>query len=225
MNREQILYDVIEAVSALGVEEMLQRVDRIVAEITDADSTGIYTLDEQSQSVILRASKLHFAIAGELKMELGEGITGWVAEHGEAVILDKNAPQDPRFARVHNLPDDLYEGFLSVPIKSGEVIVGVINVKHEKPHEYPQETVKLLEMVGKLVGRAIEHAVLLEETESLRKALETQKLVGRAKGLLMEKEGLSENAAYHLLRKQAMKERKSLAEIAEAVITAAEVNS
>lgn len=224
-NNHEILYQVIEAISSLGIAKLLTKVNALVAKITDADSTGIYTLDEQGQSVILRASKLHFDIVGKLKMKIGEGITGWVAQFGKTVILEKDAAKDPRFSRVTGLPDDLYESFLSVPIKSGDVIIGVINIKHKNPHKYPNEQIKLLEMVGKLIGRTIEHADLLEKTKTLEEAVATQKAVNRAKGILMKKLKISENDAYHLIRKQATKERKSLKQIAEAIITSKQISN
>ncbi|MBI3379219.1 GAF domain-containing protein [Candidatus Gottesmanbacteria bacterium] len=143
VNNHEVLYQVIEAISSLETDELLAKVDALVAKITNADSTGVYILDEQGQSVILRASKLHFKIVGKLKMKIGEGITGWVAKHGKPVIIEKRAQKDPRFSRVIGLPDDLFESFLSVPIISGSVIVGVLNVKHRKPHIYPKKQVEL----------------------------------------------------------------------------------
>lgn len=220
----EILYQVIEAVSSLGIDELLTKVDLLVEKITNAVSTGIYTLDEHGQSVILRASKLHFDIIGKLRMKIGVGITGWVAQFGKIITLEKDAQKDPRFSRVTGLPDDLYESFLSVPILSGNVIIGVINVKHKNSHKYPRSQVKLLEMVGKLIGRAIEHTELLEKTKNLEVAIETQKAVNRAKGMLMEKLKVSENDAYHLIRKQATVERKPMKQIAEAIITSSHIS-
>lgn len=219
LNTEKILYEVINAISVLDIDEMLLKIDIIVTKLTDADSTGIYTLDHTSQSVILRASKLHSTLVNKLKMEIGEGITGWVAKFGKTVVITKDASFDARFFRVIGLPDDLYQAFLSVPIKSGDVIVGVINVKHKESHQYPMEEVQLLEVIGKLIGKALEHAELLEKTKNLEEALATQKAVNKAKGILMAEKNLSENDAYHLIRKQAMKERKTMKEVAESILT------
>lgn len=217
---QNYLYQIIGAISSLGLEEMLIKIDKIVTNMTDADSTGIYTLDEKTDSVVLRASKLHFKIVNKLKMKRGEGITGWVVEHGEVVVVENEATKDPRFSRVVDLPDDLYESFLSVPIKSNLVVVGVINVKHKDSHRYPKEQIEALENIGELVGRAVEHAILLEKSKSLEEAIETQKLVNRAKGILMDKKNLSENDAYHQMRVLSMKKRKSMRSIAEAMVTA-----
>ena len=62
---------------------------------------------------------------------------------------------------------------------------------------------------------------LREELDRARQALDERKVVERAKGILMQERGLSEEAAYALLRKAAMSDNKRVMEIAQAVITAA----
>ena len=223
LNEVEIMKSVIDAVSSLDIDNLLHAVDKIISDITLADSTGIYTFDKSGASVILRASKIHFDCVGKLKMHLGQGITGWVAQHGKSVIIEQGAPDDIRFARIADLPDDLYEAFLSIPILSGNVVVGVINVKYKNKHKYPPNQIKMVEMIAKLIGRSIEHAVLLEETQTLKNALATQKAVNCAKGILIKKYNISENEAYQLLRKQAMNKRLSMIEVAEALISTQEL--
>ncbi|MCW5876877.1 MAG: ANTAR domain-containing protein [Anaerolineales bacterium] len=78
--------------------------------------------------------------------------------------------------------------------------------------------IKLLAAVGKLAGGAVENALLLEETLALKEALALRKLVERAKGVLMRRRGLSEPEAFKLLQKESMDTRKSIKEVAEAVL-------
>ncbi|PAU98301.1 ANTAR domain-containing response regulator [Paracoccus salipaludis] len=59
------------------------------------------------------------------------------------------------------------------------------------------------------------------ELETTRRALEERKLIDRAKGILMRARGLSEDEAYALLRKTAMDQKKKMAEVAGALVTAA----
>jgi response regulator NasT len=61
------------------------------------------------------------------------------------------------------------------------------------------------------------------ELDRTRTALEERKVIDRAKGILMRAKNLSEDDAYTLLRSTAMKEKKKIAEIAQSVITAAEM--
>jgi two-component system, response regulator PdtaR len=72
------------------------------------------------------------------------------------------------------------------------------------------------------VSRYAEMNVLAQQVGDLAERLETRKVLDRAKGLLMAS-GLSEPEAFHRLQKLAMDKRKSLREVAEAVVTAHEV--
>jgi len=64
---------------------------------------------------------------------------------------------------------------------------------------------------------------LESELEKTRSALEERKVIDRAKGILMKAKNLTEETAYALLRKTAMNENKKIAEVAQSVITAAEL--
>ncbi|MBI4724548.1 MAG: ANTAR domain-containing protein [Rhodomicrobium sp.] len=62
-----------------------------------------------------------------------------------------------------------------------------------------------------------------EELDRTKSALEERKVIDRAKGILMRAKGLGEEEAYRLLRKTAMNEKKKIAEVAQSVVTAAEL--
>jgi two-component system, response regulator / RNA-binding antiterminator len=66
-------------------------------------------------------------------------------------------------------------------------------------------------------------ARMRDELERAKTALEERKVIDRAKGILMRAKGLDEEEAYRLLRKTAMNEKKKIAEIAQSVVTAAEL--
>ena len=73
------------------------------------------------------------------------------------------------------------------------------------------------------ISRFNAFARLEDELDRTRSALEERKVIDRAKGILMNVKGLSEEAAYALLRKTAMNENRKIAEVAQSVITAAEL--
>jgi response regulator NasT len=64
---------------------------------------------------------------------------------------------------------------------------------------------------------------LQSELEQTKSALEERKVIDRAKGILMKAKNLSEEQAYALLRKTAMNENRKIAEVAQSVVTAAEL--
>src|SRR3984957_1102625 len=73
------------------------------------------------------------------------------------------------------------------------------------------------------ISRFNAFARLQDELDRTRSALDERKVIDRAKAILMNAKNLSEDAAYTLLRKTAMNENKKIAEIAQSVITAAEL--
>jgi len=73
------------------------------------------------------------------------------------------------------------------------------------------------------ISRFNAYSRLERELEDARSALQARKIVDRAKGLLMRTRGLSEDAAYQLLRKAAMDQNRKIAEVAESLILAADL--
>lgn len=68
------------------------------------------------------------------------------------------------------------------------------------------------------ISRFVEFRELEKEVDNLQDQLETRKLVDRAKGILMDSQGLTESAAFRRIQKMSMNTRKSMREIAQAII-------
>lgn len=196
---------------------VLERIIELVSDTMGCDSCFLYVLDRNQ--LVLRASKNpHSNLIDKVAIPLGKGITGWVAAHKQHVAIPADAPKDPRFERFGNLPEDSYEAFLSVPILCRGKLVGVINMQHRDPHHHSQHQIRLVTLLGYLVGAEVELARMEEEKLQLANQLETRKLMERAKGILQKELGVDEEAAYLALQKQSRQRRKSIREIAEAII-------
>lgn len=213
------LYRVVQTVYRLELNEVLEEIVTIAEEVTQADSVLIYLVDSGAQELILRATKNpQPQLLQKITMKMGEGITGWVASQKQPVVLSEGASKDPRFKYFRSLPEDRFEAFLSVPLISKRGVVGVINVQHKRTHQHTEMETNLLAAVGKLVGGAVENALLIEETLELKEALELRKIVEKAKGVLMRRRQVSEEEAYKIIQKESMDTRKSIKEISEAVL-------
>src|SRR4051812_11518236 len=142
--------------SDLSLEEMLGEIVGLTVQVTECDACLVYLIDHQADEMVLRASQVpHAGALGEVRMQLGEGVTGWVAEHKSVVALASKASSDPRFKRFQALVEDTYEAFLSVPIVSGGEAIGVINVHHRQAHQHTQEETALLIFIGEQMGGAV----------------------------------------------------------------------
>jgi signal transduction protein with GAF and PtsI domain len=210
--------------TAAGFHEVLTRVVDFASALVKCDSCLIYVLE--SDELVLRASKNpHPEAVDRLKVRVGQGITGWVAEHQEPVAIAEKAALDPRFQFFHELPEDSYEAFLSVPLMCRGRVVGVINLQHRQHHVYRRREIRLMSTIGFLVGAEIEMARLEDVNFNLSEQLQTRKVVERAKGILQRDLGLSEEQAYLTLQRQSRQKRKPMREIAEAIVLSDEVKS
>lgn len=196
---------------------VLERIVDFVSTVIPCDSCFIYVL-EQDQLVLRASRNPHANLVDHLALRLGQGITGWVAEHREPVSIPEQALRDPRFKLFRDLPEDLFEAMLSVPILSASKVVGVINLQHRKPYRHTMQETRLLTTIGFLVGAEIERARLETENSQLSERLEVRKLIERAKGVMQRDYGMDEAEAYHALQRESRQRRKSMREIAEAVL-------
>lgn len=204
------------------LHDVLARVVEFAAALVKCDSCFAYVLE--NDELVLRASKNpHPEVVDRLKLRVGQGITGWVAEHRQPVAVPRNASQDARFKFFNELPEDRYEAFLSVPVLCRGRVVGVVNLQHRQPHTYSRREMKLISTVGFLVGAEMEMARLESENSHLSQQLETRKVVERAKGILQRELGLNEEQAYLALQRQSRQRRKSMKEVAEAIVLSEEV--
>ncbi len=173
----------------------------------------------EDDDLVLRASKNpHPEVIDRLKMRVGQGITGWVAEHLRPVVVPQNASEDFRFKLFNELPEDRFEAFLSVPLVSGGHLVGVINLQNRAPHQYTQREIGLVAAIGFLVGAEVERARLETEKTELSDRLETRKLIERAKGILQRDLKIGETDAYRIMQRESQQRRKSMKDISESIL-------
>ncbi|HLW78870.1 MAG TPA: GAF domain-containing protein [Terriglobia bacterium] len=204
------------------LHDVLNRVVELASTLVRCDSCFVYMVE--GDELVLRASKNpHPEVVDRLKLRMSEGITGWVAEHRQPVVIERNASDDRRFQFFSELPEDRYQAFLSLPILCRDRSVGVINLQNLLPHAYTPREIKLISTVGFLVGAEIERVRLESENSELSDQLRTRKLVERAKGIMQREYGLTEEEAYLTLQRQSRQRRKPMKEIAEAIVLAEDV--
>ncbi len=200
----------------------LERIVKFVSTVFSCDSCFLYTVEEDE--LVLRASKNpHGDVVDRLKISVGEGVTGWVAEHREVAAISDHASEDPRFNAFFNLPEDRFEAMLCVPILCANRVVGVLNLQHRERYDHTELERRLLSTIGTLVGAEMERARLETENSALVQRLEDRKLVDRAKGVLLRDLKISEDEAYRTMQRESRQRRRLMREIAEAILLAEEL--
>ncbi len=155
------LYGVIKLVSSsLEVMPMLGGVVDLATEATGCHACFIYLL-EDARLTIRAASPVFADAVGKVQFSVEEGLTGWVARHRTPEFIRDQAMEDPRMKYVPMLQEERFQSMVAVPIlaRSGDTI-GVIVLHTRAPHEFTEDTVKLLVHIASLVSGAIENAQL-----------------------------------------------------------------
>ncbi len=166
--------------SMLNIDGMLRKVAEIVTKVTGTDLCLIYLLDESGTELVLRGVSGETKDAvGKIRLRVGEGITGWVAQQGTHVILPREAWRDERFKPVPTLSQDSYQSMLSVPLRGPSGLVGVINVRTNPPHDYTKIQVSLLDSIARQVGGAVENYNLFRTVEQRASRLSTLSEISR----------------------------------------------
>jgi signal transduction histidine kinase len=173
--KARLLSRVIDTLGAgLGLDEVVQAVADLVTESTDTDICFVHLLDEDGRRLRLRGATPPFdQLAGSVELALGEGVSGWVAEHREPVVISDNKRADPRYRYIPALRGEEFVSMASVPITTanGE-LVGVFNVHTRTRRDFTEADTELLRSVAALVAGAIENARLHRRLAEREEALE-----------------------------------------------------
>ena len=154
-----------------------------VLHIMDGTIGGILLIDEQTQMLSYRVYRgLSDRYAEEVHLKMGEGIAGGVAQSGKSVLLE-DISIDSRAACRDLVSTEGLKAFVSVPLRSKDAVLGVLNVASHLPHKFTKDDMNLLHAIGDQVGVAIEQAELYDR---LRK--ERQNYQRLARHMLMAQE-------------------------------------
>jgi len=161
--------------SLFDLEEMLQAVAGVAVQVTGTDSSQVYLFNDAKDTLVLRAMDAgsEQELVGKVRLKVGEGLAGWVAQHKEAVAVERDAYHDKRFKFVPGLQEDKYESMLSAPLIYRTEIIGVINVRTVKPHTYTQTQVRFLQSIASQVSGAVENSRAYRKMERRASQLST----------------------------------------------------
>ena len=132
-------------------------------EIMGANTGGILLLDEERQMLCYRVYRgLSNGHAGEMCLRLGEGIAGRVVQSGEASMLE-DISDDPSVTCFDLITSEGIRAFASVPLRSKEKTLGVLNMASHEVRKFSPEDVRLWDNIAAQVAIAIENAKLHQE--------------------------------------------------------------
>ncbi len=165
----RLLHDVgLAAASGVRLEETLQAAaEALAAELPDVRVALMLLEPERNQLRIEASTGYHPDTVGSLRLRVGEGITGWVAQYGRPALVP-DVQSDHRYIEVAS---DI-RSELCVPLAAGPLIIGVLNVESPHVNAFTKDDQRLLSTLASNLTMLVERARLFEEVEAGRVELQ-----------------------------------------------------
>lgn len=209
--------------SGLYLEELLRLIVQVTAEIMNSKICSLMLLDPDNKELVVKATQsISERYNKKPNLKLGEGIAGIVAKENRPIcVLD--VKKDSRYLNQDIAQKEGLCSLASVPLAVKGRVIGVLNCYTQKKHAFTSPELAILTALANQAAIAIENAELDMKIKSAEEALAVRKLVERAKEILSQEAGIVPSEAFRLIQKQSMDTRKSMREIAEAIILAKDI--
>jgi PAS domain S-box-containing protein len=171
--RASIMTAIAESASAIGaslqLDEVLQTIVEQTTRALDVEAVSLALVEPGGKELSFRAAtgKRSKQIQG-LRIRLGQGVAGWVAREGKAIIVN-DAQNDKRFyEKVDEVTGYKTQAIACAPIQAKGRVIGVIEALNPSVGIFDNDDLPVLNGIGNLAGTAIEHAQLFEQMETAR---------------------------------------------------------
>ncbi|UCD93339.1 MAG: SpoIIE family protein phosphatase, partial [Candidatus Zixiibacteriota bacterium] len=154
---QQLLYEVSKTLSStLNIDEVLKQILGSLRKVVGFDAGGVFLVKE-AEGDILPAYSEGYEPEHEarLPLKIGQGLVGWVASAGEAVIVPDVA-KDDRYVSAH--PETRSE--IVAPVKIDGRVLGVLNLESNQPDKYDKNSLELVDAFASHAAISIERAYL-----------------------------------------------------------------
>lgn len=190
--------------------------------IPTATGAGVSLLDDQGHRTSKAATSAMVLEADDLQYRLDEGpcLTSWADRRTVRIDDITHDPRWPGWAEAVQ-PMHLLSS-LSAPLVLGERALGAVKVYSDLPSAFDERAERLLEGLAGSAALLLANVVSLDNgralSEHLRQALKARDTVQLAKGLLMGREGLTEDEAFQVLVTKARTTSREMREVASGII-------
>ncbi|MDD3345759.1 MAG: GAF and ANTAR domain-containing protein [Candidatus Omnitrophica bacterium] len=211
--------------SGMYLEELLRLVVQVTAEVMSSKISSLMLLDPDKKELIVKATQsISEAYNKKPNIPLGEGIAGEAARDNKLVCVP-DVKEDERYLNQDVARKEGLCSLVCVPLAVKGRVIGVLNCYTSKKHRFSKNELDLLVALANQAAIAIENAELDLRARSAEEALTTRKLIERAKDIISQDANILPSEAYRLIQKQSMNMRKSMREVAEAIILAKDIKT
>ena len=204
-------------------DDILQMIVTMTAQMMGTNICSIMLLDEKRNELRIVASQsLDPDYRNKPPVKVNGSLSGKAIQSKQPLTIE-----DVRNETAYQYQDlAIKQGLVSllaVPMIYKNKVLGIVNSYKPDKHKFSKEEISLAQSVANQCAAAIENTRLLSEKLAAQEALESRKIVERAKGILMSTKKISEQQAFREIQRQSMDHRKTMKEIGEAIILAHEL--
>ncbi|MDD5066966.1 MAG: GAF domain-containing protein [bacterium] len=204
--------------SGLYLEDTLKLIVAVTAQAMRSNICSLHLVDREKQELVIRATQsMSQEYNKKPPLKIGEGIAGKVVLQNKPIMV-KDITQEKEYKYQDIAKKEGLCSLLCVPLSLRNGVIGVLNSYTSYPHEFTETEIDVLKSIANLASVAIENSDLAARTKVIQEELDARKKIDRAKGILMRDEKLTEEESYLKIKKYSMDSRKSMKEIAEAII-------
>jgi len=207
------------------LDDILKLIVVVIAELMNSNICSLSLIDKNTNELIIKATQsVSELYNNKTPLKVGEGIAGKVAETNKAItIKDLSSEKNYKYKDVA-IKEGL-KSLLCVPLAVKGKVIGVLNCYTPELHNFTKNEINLLTTIANQAAIAIENTNLMMQSKIIQEELEKRKLLDRAKGILINDTGITEEKAYLKIKKFAMDNRKTIREVAESIIMSAEIKT
>lgn len=214
------LMDISRAITSdLYLEDILKLIVMVTAKVTGVEICSLWLVDEEDGKIRLKATQaIDKDYVKDRVLNVNEGVVGHVVNTKQPLILH-DVLEDPRFKEKEMAKKLGLKSMVSIPLQvRDEKVIGVLNCFTSEYHDFTETEVNLITTVANQAAVAIFNSELLVKTKVIQEELETRKLIERSKEILVRRMNVKADEAYRWIQKRSMDTRKSMRQIAEAIL-------
>ncbi|MFH1487813.1 MAG: GAF and ANTAR domain-containing protein [Pseudomonadota bacterium] len=221
------LTDISRAITSdLFLEDILKLIVLVTARVTGVEICSLWLIDESEESKKIRLKATQAIDPDYVKdrsLGLDEGVVGFVASQNRPLIVE-DVLKEPRFKEKDMARKLGLVSMLGIPMRGKEnKVIGVLNCFTTKPHQFSETEVNLITAVANQAAVAIINTELMVQTKVIQEELETRKVVEKAKEVIMRRRNMDGKAAHGWIQKKSMDSRRSMRQVAEAILLSEEL--
>ena len=221
------LMDISQAITSdLFLEDLFKLIVMVTAKVTGVEICSLWLVDENANPPLIRLKATQSFEPEYVKdraLRLHEGVVGYVLSTQRPYLVDDVKNNDKfKEKELANSLDLVSMASIPLQKKEGQVI-GVLNCFTCQPYTFSETDINMLSAVASQAALAIHNTELIIKTRVIEQELQTRKQIERGKEILMDRRRMSGEEAYRWIQKRSMDTRKSMVEIAEALILSEEL--